>query len=452
MRRRISFAILGTLAVALLLVGVGTLLLSRVNAQRDTETGLRSEAEGLVELVPSLVRGNRPLAKANRGRVEQKLRLQGIGFVTIDASGAITGRDLPAGVHADDVKVQTLISGSTVSGAHGKVAWAMASRTNSLTGPTQVIVLTRDVQNRTRGAGWFLVSSGVVLLLGAAVAWWLSRTLTLPLRLADDATRRLTTGDLSARVPEPSPRAHDELAALARSINAMAETMERSRGLERQFLLSVSHDLRTPLTSIRGYAEALTDGTITDQNRAGTVILGEARRLERLVRDLLELATVESRQFTLRTERVAVTDLVAGSAEGFSPQLSADGLVLVVDPDPTRASAVVDPDRFGQVLANLMENAARYAATTVRLSVVAEASNVAVRVADDGPGIADADLPHVFERLYVAHHRPAGKESGSGLGLAIVRELVTAMGGTATAEAPEPGTTGARLVIRFPRA
>jgi len=454
-RRRISFAILGTLAVALVLVGLGTLALARVAAKRDTEQNLRRQAEGTAELIPAFVRSNRPLAKANRTRLLKKLRLQGIGFVTISSSGQLAGvQDLPAGITQADIDTTALMAGDTVSGSHGKTVFAMAARDRSGSTTqarfTQAVVLTRTVESRTQGSGWFLVASAVVLLLGAAVAWWVSRSLTRPLQRADDATRRLAAGDLTARVPEPPSTADDELAELSRSINAMAETMERSRGLERQFLLSVSHDLRTPLTSIRGYAEALTDGAVTDQRHAGSVILAQAQRLERLVRDLLELATVESRQFALRPTALIVSQVVMGTAEGFRPKIEAEGQQLVVDPDPTDAVATVDPDRLAQIVANLVENAIRYATSTVRVSVTREVGAVAVRVADDGPGIVAPDLPHVFERLYVAQHQPEGKESGSGLGLAIVRELAGAMGGTVAAEPPEPGTTGARLVARFP--
>ncbi len=399
MRRRITFAILGTLAVALVLVGLGTLALTRVTAKADTERNLRSQAEGTAELIPVVFRSTRPLAQANRSRLLKKLRLQGIGFIAIAPDGTISGGpDLPDGVTEADVDVAALQAGDTVSGSHGSLVYAMAARDRTVNvgaaaRTTQVVVLTRTVESRTRGSGWFLLASGIVLLLGAAVAWWVSRTLTEPLRRADDATRRLAAGDLSARVPDPDATADDELADLARSINAMAETMERSRGLERQFLLSVSHDLRTPLTSIRGYAEALTDGTAPDPNQAGSVILSQSRRLERLVRDLLELATVESRQFTLRPEPLNVSQVVAGTAEGFRPKVEAEGLRLVVDADETGAVSTVDPDRLGQIVANLVENAIRYAATTVRVSTTPEPSTVAVRVADDGPGIAPPTCP-----------------------------------------------------------
>src|SRR5207237_8190562 len=121
----------------------------------------------------------------------------------------------------------------------------------------------------------------------------------------------------------------DELAALVRSINAMAESLERSKGLERQFLLSVSHDLRTPLTSIRGYAEALAERKARP-GQAAAVILSEARRLERLVGDLLELAKLDARRFSLDMRATDICEVVADAAEGFKPAAQAAGVRLPV--------------------------------------------------------------------------------------------------------------------------
>jgi two-component system sensor histidine kinase BaeS len=224
----------------------------------------------------------------------------------------------------------------------------------------------------------------------------------------------------------------------------MAAALERARGLEQQFLLSVSHDLRTPLTSIRGYAEAIDDGNV-DPKRAATVIRTESARLERLVADLLDLAKLQARAFTFTIEpldvSVAVHTVVAGAAGSkpgiaFHPVTSGPLLVMA------------DPDRFAQALANLVENAGKYARSSVLVSARSEGGRAVVTVDDDGPGIASHDLPHVFERLYVARHQPQRRENASGLGLAIARELVTSMGGEVAAGSAPTG--GARLSIMLP--
>ena len=157
------------------------------------------------------------------------------------------------------------------------------------------MVLTRPVDRALGPAvGWFLLASLVAILIAAVVAYRLAKQLTKPLRSATEATRTHRRGDLSVRLPADERR-HDEITDLSTAINQMAGTLERSRGLEQQFLLSVSHDLRTPLTSIRGYAEAVADGTAPDSRAAAEIILAEAQRLERLVKDLLDLAKLETR-------------------------------------------------------------------------------------------------------------------------------------------------------------
>ena len=219
---------------------------------------------------------------------------------------------------------------------------------------------------------------------------------------------------------------------------------DRSRGLEQQFLLSVSHDLRTPLTSIRGYAEALDDGK-ADPKKAAAVIRAESKRLERLVADLLDLAKLQARSFTFSMQPVDVAAAVhtaTTGAAGSWPEITFHPFTT----GPLIVSA--DPDRLAQALANLVENAGRFARSTVAVTARQENGVAVITVDDDGPGIAAEDLPHVFERLYVARHAPRRTESSSGLGLAIVNELVTAMGGTVSAGAAPQA--GARLEIRLP--
>ena len=232
----------------------------------------------------------------------------------------------------------------------------------------------------------------------------------------------------------------------------MASQLERARGSQRAFLLSISHDLRTPLTSIRGYAEALADGTLEDaepdaRKRAATVISAESRRLERLVHDLLDLSRLDSREFSLRSRPCDLAEIVADAADAFAPQAQALGLRLR---SSSRAALPValDPERLAQIVANLVENALKYAASSIDVSAnMVDAGHNEIIVTDDGPGIPADDLAHVFDRLYTVRSTP-GRSVGTGLGLAIVRQLATAMGGVATVEAPPEG--GTRFIVRLP--
>jgi two-component system sensor histidine kinase BaeS len=446
-RRRIVLTIVGSVVIALVLAGTGTLVLARFGAQRYTEAELRDQAESVAEALetdrqPAPGRaGNRRVLAAFR----QALRPEGIALIALRPDGTVAGQPTD-GIDLDADQLEALRAGETISGREGRRVYAGASfqRGDLL----NAVILSDRVDIAPGGTVlWFLLPATAVVLLGSLVAIRLARALTEPLRRAEDASRRIAAGDLTARVPEPPDHVDDEVADLSRSINAMAGALERSRGLEQQFLLSVSHDLRTPLTSIQGFAEALSDGTIDDAPKAGSVILAEAERLHRLVRDLLELARLDAHRFSLEATAVDLNDLVEACVEGFGPEAAAAGVVIDVAADPSVVSA--DPDRLAQVVANLLDNALKFAAARVLVSVTVADGRVRVRVDDDGPGIDAADRPHVFERLYQTRRRPVRKESGSGLGLAIVRELVVAMGGTVGTDATDATDATDRGGARF---
>jgi two-component system sensor histidine kinase BaeS len=243
----------------------------------------------------------------------------------------------------------------------------------------------------------------------------------------------------------------DELGSLANAINAMANDLDVARGHERAFLLSVSHDLRTPLTSIRGYAEAIADGTVQGMDariRAADVISSESRRLERLVADLLDLARLDAHQFSLTTTVIDAGAVVRDTVEAFRPAATEIGVELVIDGDEP-AMVAADAQRLAQIVANLVENALKFATSRVSVGVRTAGASVELHVDDDGPGIAPADLPHVFERLYTSRTVP-GRTLGTGIGLAIVRELASAMDGDARVEPID--RVGTRFVVSFPAA
>jgi len=309
-------------------------------------------------------------------------------------------------------------------------------------GNTPVLILTQPVETQPLGrAGPYLLATGAfALLIAAGVSAYLARRMTRPIAAMRDTAERIAGGDLSARVAVSGP--DDELRSLARSLDTMAAELETARGHERAFLLSVSHDLRTPLTSIRGYAEAITDGIIEDpaeRARAGSIIAAEARRLERLVADLLDLARLDAHQFSLHPQRVDARVVVNEAVAAFVPSAREWGLRLEVT-DGGPAPADLDPERLAQITANLVENALKYARSTVRVELARADGRVEVRVDDDGPGVPAAARDRVFERLYTARDTP-GRKVGTGIGLAIVHELAGAMGGSARCEPLAPAGT-----------
>jgi two-component system sensor histidine kinase BaeS len=388
---------------------------------------------------------------AQRDALQATLEGQDIELVVVTPGGTFEpGTQLPDGLTTADVPPSALLEGSTVSGSRGRRVFA-AAPVDADAGYVQAVVVAQTV-DPVPGSSvrWFALSAGVTLLIGAVVATRLGQALTSPLRRATAATARIAAGDLEVRLPEqPSTgRSPDELDELGHGINQMTEALARSRGLERQFLLSITHDLRTPLTSIRGWAEAIVDHTAPDPGRAASVILDESARLERLVADLLDLARLEARTFRFHPADVDAAQVVGGAVEGLRPGVEGVGLRLELVPDAGPVPARADPDRLRQVVANLVDNARRYATAVISVAVTRAATGARIEVRDDGPGIAPEDLPHVFERLYQAARTPRHAESGSGLGLAIVRELVEGMGGTVTATSA-PGA-GAAIVVTLP--
>jgi two-component system sensor histidine kinase BaeS len=218
----------------------------------------------------------------------------------------------------------------------------------------------------------------------------------------------------------------------------MVVELDRARAAERAFLLSVSHELKTPLTAIVGYAEALADGTV-DVPEAARTLGKEAERLDRLVRDVLDLARINRTDFGVRSEPVDLARL----AEECAGRYGSYGVDVAVDAEPG-AAAIADGDRLLQALSNLVENALRVAPAGGCVRIVARPGFVAV--VDDGPGLQPDELSHAFERFFL-HARYAGRRAvGTGLGLAIVADLVAAMGGRVEVES-RPGRTQFSILL-----
>ncbi|MGH9116820.1 MAG: sensor histidine kinase [Acidimicrobiales bacterium] len=430
MHRRLVIAIAGAVAAAVAVVGVGTLVLTRVDARQRTQDELGRQIVGLAAVLGEVA----PSRAASLARtLEPTLDVDSVAVSPI-------GGPLPL-VSPDDV--ERVRSGEVVTGRQGDVAYAAAPLPAADGGaPRRLLLVTDSVGTGVGAAGrWFVVAGAVTVVLGGFLAWWLARSVALPLARAEAATRRIADGDLSVRVPEPvGTVGDDELARLVRSINDMAASLERSRGLEREFLVSISHDLRTPLTSIAGWAEALADGNVPDPKRAGATVMAEARRLDRLVRDLLDLARLRARAFALETQPVDLRDVAAGTAEGLRPDVEDAGLEMVAEVPDGPVVVAGDPDRLAQIAANLIENAARHARRRVHVVVGIEAGGATLCVTDDGPGIPVADRARVVERLH--------STGGTGMGLAIVLELTRAMGGDLQVQEGRDG--GARFVVTLP--
>ncbi len=354
MRRRLTVAMVLMVLGSLVLSGLVSLALAVRSSQSQTRHELLREAQGLAVSVQQQADSANPSDPAKSLRslllaLRAPLRLDGSAVLAVRPGGVLfnpaTPRlpaTLPAGLRPSDLQPDSLLALTTVSGARNGLVFAAVpfrAEVNILGVPrqvTQVVVLTRRPPSALAAAGpWFAVSALAILLVAGFVAHRLGRRFVRPIQTAEQVTGRIAAGDLEARVPDP-PGADPELAALASSINSMAARLAQAKKAERQFLQSVSHDLRTPLTSIRGFAEAIEDGVAADVAAAAGVIASEAGRLERLVGDLLGLATLEAQRFTLQMQPVELEAAIGATAAGFAPTASEMDLALVVDSAPSK--------------------------------------------------------------------------------------------------------------------
>ena len=286
--------------------------------------------------------------------------------------------------------------------------------------------------------------------LGAALlaVLVLSGSVYRPLQRVGRAAVAVAKGDYREKVPVEGPL---EARALAENFNRMTEAVQRSQETLRDFLANVSHELKTPLTSIRGFSQALRDGTVRgreDEKRAARVIEDESRRLLHLVQELLDLSRMQAGQVPMHRSPVQVQELFSHCADVFALRSSETGVKLEVE--ETKVPPILaDFDRLEQVLGNLLDNAFQHtpAGGVVRMGARRTANGlVEIGVADSGEGIPAEELDHVFDRFYRGNE--AGR--GAGLGLAISKQIVRAHGGEIWAES-RPGA-GTRFVFTMPAA
>jgi two-component system, OmpR family, sensor kinase len=294
-----------------------------------------------------------------------------------------------------------------------------------------------------------LLATALAVAVAALAAWLLAGRLTAPLGRLVTAARRVGDGDLSTRVQVDGD---GEVAEVASAFNDMAAGLERAQTEQRAFLASVGHELKTPLTTVQGYTEALLDGTVddpADRRRSLLRVHAETIRLARLVQDLLDLARLGRGQFAVSAVDADV-GAVLREAAAAAAERAARRQVTVTTRLDSNLHAHLDPGRLRQVLDNLLDNAARSSPSGRQVLVAARplpGGGVEAAVVDQGPGIAAEDLPHAFDRGYLWSRYRGTREVGSGLGLAIVKALCDAMGVAIEAESGPGGGTAFRLIL-----
>lgn len=459
MRRRLFWTIAGVAAATGILVLVAAVFASQRAAVDATYRELQVSAGEAVDIIEEYLAraGDRPGAGVEIlrllegdelaplfGRIRRTAGDSEIGLALVDQQGVLrsnadlydrldlVGETLTEG----QIQRATSSTGELVVVAPTKVV----ARGNEL---TLLVALAREapiVRLRDQGLGLLLLVGGIVVL-AAIGARLLANQLARRLEPLAEASRSVAAGDMTARVVEIGDPDLDQVGA---AFNEMATELADTQEREREFILGVGHDLRTPLTTIGGYAEALESGELGDDDltRVGSILGVQSRQLGRLIDDLSTLARLEGTEFSLRTESVDVGAHVAEVTEGFRRRSDELGIELKVAVEKDVVMDA-DPDRLAQIAQNLVENALRHTPETgtVHVRVSSTDGGATLIVSDSGTGIAEADLPYVFDRHFVGRQRSVRNE-GTGLGLSIVKGLVDRMGGTVEAESqPGRGTT-----------
>jgi signal transduction histidine kinase len=294
----------------------------------------------------------------------------------------------------------------------------------------------------------FIVVGILSIFLTIITIAFLSRVITIPLIRMKQATEKLSKGDFSVRL---HVKGGDELAELGKAIQTLARDLEYLKKERKEFLASISHELRTPLTYVKGYADIARRPNIGEEerNRYLSIIYEETEHMQKLVKDLFELAQMDQHSFQIHKEPTNLCSFLKKLHNKMYPAFQTKKMSLACYCDGN-ITVHIDQKRFEQVMMNLLDNALKYSdqCSTVSIDVKAEKKKIVIIVSDEGTGIPEEDLPHIFERLYRVDKSRSRASGGTGLGLAIVKEIIEAHGGSIYADSIYG--KGTKMIITLP--
>ncbi|HSS60095.1 MAG TPA: HAMP domain-containing sensor histidine kinase [Candidatus Limnocylindrales bacterium] len=322
-------------------------------------------------------------------------------------------------------------------------AWVMLAQPEALVATAAAGVL----------ATRLLEAGGAALVLAILLALLVSRSMTRPLTQLAFAAEDIAAGNYSRRV---SIKGQDEIGLLGSAFNRMAEAVERARKVQRDFLANVSHELKTPLTSLIGFSQALVDGSLlsdAERTRAATIVHEESERVLRMAQELLDLARVEAGSISMHITAVDMGGQLEQEHEMVRPRADARKLVLKLNVPDDIPPVAADPERLHQILDNLLDNAVKYAAEGSTVTTAARLSGGSVETIVANPtGVHRPDPDRMFDRFYRADPSRSAAAGGVGLGLSISRELAGAMKGRLWADFDEAGNLRLHLTLPASRA
>jgi signal transduction histidine kinase len=444
--------------VSLVVIALGVTLLMRSYVDKQSLSSLDDMTRPIYVQIVTLIRGN-VTPQQLLSNLQEQADKNGAYLLLVDGSGDIVRQLVPLQPESPapiNVVPGTLPQGIT-SEARGKFAttdgrtflfsaYPLTRQTGQLNNvETLVLAIPRPgTLSVLMTFIWpLLIATGIALIISLVIAIFLARSIYRPLATVTKAAQQISTGDYSQRIKPDGPK---EIKELADSFNRMTEDVEQAQLRLRHFVADVSHELRSPLTSIQGFAQALLDGTASDDAtklKAAQIIDEESRRLKHQVDELLELSRMQSNQAKFLTEPVNLGEVLEHCTEVFAVQAKQKLVTIELKAEPNLIVSG-DSDRLEQVFNNLLDNAIKNSPAGGNVSVISsrgEGNSARIVVSDEGPGIHPDQLPHVFERFY----QVTGARTGVGLGLAIAREIVTAHNGTIEVSSA-PGE-GARFTV-----
>lgn len=438
-RVRTAIAAVAVVGIALVLGAVALVSVLRRTVVDNVETAARLRAADVVTLLES---GTSPDALAVDGEEASLVQVIDARGRVVASSPNIEGEgpigNLPVGA------ARTLRGLPIDDGDYRVVAVAARAPDGRF---TVVVARSLEPAHDTVGAVVALLGGGLpaLLLVVAVTAWTVTGRALRPVEAIRQQVTNITSSELERRVPEPP--GDDEIARLARTMNEMLARLQSSRDRQQRFVSDASHELRSPIATIRHELELLlANPDRADIVEAASRLLAEDLRMQALVEDLLTLARSDEGTLVANRRTVDLDDLVFAEAS----RLRGRGIIAVDVSGVSAGQVVGDPAQLTRVIRNLVDNAERHARSTVTLTVREQHGRVRVVVDDDGPGVPNGDRDRAFERFTRLDEARARSVGGYGLGLAIVRDVVGAHGGTAEIENAPTG--GARLVIELPSA
>lgn len=442
-RWRSTAAAVLVVAVALILGGSALILVLRHSLVNNVDATVVQRAKDIAAQIGSDdIAAAVPTINASAGDGTLVQVVDGTGAVVIsspslEGEAAITTTTPAPG--------QSTKENLSISANDAETYRVVSVGVDSNVGPVTVVTAQSlsDVSSTYRIVASLLAVGSPFLLLAVGLATWFA--VGRSLSAVDRMRLRVETieaTDLHQRVPVP--KAEDEVARLAITMNEMLDRLDNSASTQRRFVADASHELRSPLASLRASLDVASRTAHPGSwDEASLVMSDEVDRMTALVSQLLLLAKADEDALILRHVDVDLDDLVAGEARRLRSQTS---LQVDVDAPPTRILG--DPDRLAELLRNLTDNAAAYASSAIRIALSNTDGTVVLSVDDDGPGIPEKDRGRVTERFVRLEEHRSRSHGGAGLGLAIVTEIARAHGGTLDVESGDLG--GARVVVTLP--